>query len=314
MNSPESVIVLTGPTGSGKSGIIHALESSLPVEIVNADSRQIYKKMSIGTAAPSKEELARFPHHLFAFLDPAEKYSAGDYARDSLRIINNILERKKIPLIIGGTFFYIKSLWDGLMEEPDISKESIEIIESMPLEEVRKQLQIVDETSYNNIKPSDIYRNKRALLICINGGRPFSVYSRTGGQYDSYNFHSFFIDMPRTLLYERINKRTQEMFKNGLIEEISALLAQGYGKQTPALCTIGYQEVLDFCRDARITPAQIDENSREKLIQLIAQKSRNYAKRQMTWFRNEPRLKTIDHTQAIFLLSDLIEKISKACS
>jgi len=313
VKSPKSVIVLTGPTGSGKSGIINALESSLPVEIINADSRQIYKKMSIGTAAPSKEEQAKFPHHLFAFLDPSEKYSAGDYATDSSRIINNILDRKKIPILIGGTFFYIKSLWDGLMEEPEISKESIGIIESMPLEEVRKQLQKVDETSYNNIKPSDIYRNKRALLIYMNGGRPFSAYSRTGGLYDSYDFHSFFIDMPRMLLYERINKRTQEMFKNGLMEEISTLLAQGYGKQTPALCTIGYQEILDFCTDTRTTPAQIDKNSLEKLILLIAQKSRNYAKRQLTWFRNEPRLKTIDHTQAIFLLSDLIEKISKAC-
>lgn len=307
MNSTEKVVVLTGPTGSGKSKSLFSLPENPPIELINADSRQVYQKLSIGTDIPTKEELERYPSHLYGFLDPKERYSAGNFLKDVTRLIPEILNRGNTPVIVGGTFFYIKTMYDGLIEEPEISIELQQKIEQMPLGKVRDRLREVDPANFEKIKEGDDYRNRRALLIFEASGRPYSSFQKKSGLYNHYQFESFYIDMPREMLYERINQRVKMMFQNGLLAEIQGLLDEGFSPELPGLLTIGYKEVLDIFTETGIQPGRFTPELAQKATALISLHSRRYAKRQLTWFRHEKRLKTIDHTQTLSLLSDIIQ-------
>ncbi|MES0491359.1 MAG: tRNA (adenosine(37)-N6)-dimethylallyltransferase MiaA [Leptospirales bacterium] len=308
---PKSpVILITGATASGKSKSIYSLDSSSPIEVVNADSRQIYSQLKIGTALPSDEELARFKHHLFSFIQPTETFSAGRYLKESQKVIQDIIERGKIPVIVGGTFFYIKALWDGLPQIPEIDKSITDDVESMNPEEVLDKLKTVDPESFQRISSNDLYRLRRALSVSLSTGKPLSSYKPVGGIFNEYNFKSFWLDYPREILYERINERTQLMFGQGLIDEIRELISRGYNENTPALTSIGYKEIFDILKETGTAIQDWNVELDKKAIEKISQYTRNFAKRQITWFRGEKRLKRIDQTCLVFQISDILTEIA----
>ncbi len=296
MNSqPKPVIVITGPTAAGKSEIVYSLPPETPIEIINADSRQIYRHMSIGTALPAPHELNRFRHHMFAHVDPYERYSAGRFIKEALAAIAEIQERGRIAVIVGGTFFYIRSLWDGLLEEPEISLELRVEVENLSLAEIRRRLQEVDPHSFANIDAENDHRNRRAYLVSAALQKPFSQAPRVGGIYKQYDFFNLCVMRERAELYERINLRVGKMIEAGLVNEVHKLIEMGYTKESAGMNSIGYAQILAHLEG---------QLSLEEAQQEIALKTRNFAKRQLTWFRNETRLKKIDFAQGYFQLSD----------
>lgn len=310
------VLVLTGPTGSGKTEILKKLSAIYPIEVISADSRQIYRNMQIGTAAPDESTRKTLRHHLVQFKNPDESFSSGEFINLAGNLIKQIIDRKKIPVISGGTFFYIRSLWDGLIREPDISNEIKEKISHMNDSDARLLLKEKDFQSYKKINANDSYRIKRALMVTLASPIPFSKIEKEPGIYNDYSFHSFFIHLDRDFLYLRINKRTREMLYSGIIDETMKLIQSGYQTHTPGLRTIGYHEILNKAIEMG-SPAKteslieslqkISHSSQyiDELYQEISQKTRNYAKRQLTWFRNEARLKSIDHDSILYHLSKI---------
>lgn len=320
MSKPIALII-TGPTASGKTEILTKISEKYPVEIISSDSRQIYRYMDIGTAAPDKSILKKIPHHLIQIRNPNEQFSSGEFFYSAKELLQKIISRKKIPIISGGTFFYIRSLWDGLVDEPIIPEENRKKIENFTQEESLNLLKKIDIKSYHRINHNDIYRIKRALLVSSVTGLPFSERERKPGIYNNYNFLSFYLDIPREKLYSQINLRSKIMLENGLLEEIIQLIEMGFKPTDPGLKTIGYKEfieisILKLLEDKEsITNDKIlsflkklRENNKiqKKITEIISQKTRNYAKRQMTWFRNEKRLKSIDHDSLLFQISKIL--------
>ncbi|MDH4199520.1 MAG: tRNA (adenosine(37)-N6)-dimethylallyltransferase MiaA [Spirochaetia bacterium] len=301
-----AVIVLTGPTGSGKSSALYGLPENMPIEIINADSRQIYKYMKIGTALPSSFELRRFPHHMFSFLEPSLPFSAGQFAAMSKNLILEIHGRQRIPVIIGGTFFYIRALWDGLIKPVAIAPAIEARVGALSLEEAYNLLQKTDPQRAKKIFMGDEYRVRRSLMICLAANAKISDLEKSGGIYDQYKFHSYYMDMDRKQLYERINQRVLKMFQEGLIAEIYELFEMGYSGKDPAMNSIGYKELLSIKNKYNLQSQTWPESVRGEAISVISKATRNFAKRQLTWFRNENRLKKVDHAHAVSQLSEII--------
>lgn len=311
IQTPKTIFILTGPTGVGKSQLLYSLPPELPLEIINADSRQVYRYMKIGTALPSEAEQKKFPHHLFSFLDPGESFSAGQFAKKCKELINGLLSKNKIPFIVGGTFFYIRALWDGLMDSVEISQEANERVKALCLEDAYLLLKQRDPKRAAEISSSDDYRIRRSLLINLSTGTTLSEFEKKGGIYSQYQFKAYYLDMDRALLYERINKRVENMFKEGLLEEFYALQDRGYGSEDPGLRSIGYQELFLIQKKFGLKNKEWPEQAQKEAISVISQASRRFAKRQLTWFRNESRLKRIDHVHALSLISDIREQLPK---
>ncbi len=320
MTEKPAILVITGPTASGKTAIIEKLSGLFPLEVVSADSRQIYRYMKIGTAAVSEELVEKIPHHGVSIKNPDESFSVGEFRKMAISAITEILHRKKIPVISGGTFFYIRSLWDGILEEPEISTPLQQEVDALSAEEVHRRLQDADPHSALRLSINDIYRRRRALLVSLAGEKPFSDYEPSGGIFGDYNFHSWYLDVSRDILYRNINHRTEKMIQDGLVDEILELLSRGYSPSHPGLKTIGYREFFEtpegIFRDENQTAAEWGEIIRKKwkeasyrdgVLASISRKTRNYAKRQLTWFRNEPRLKRIDHDSLVFQISQAIK-------
>jgi len=304
-----TVIIVTGATGIGKSKIIYELPTNSHVEIVNFDSRQVYQNFNIGTAMPSQQELKKFKHHLYGFLDPKERYSAGMFCKSAKQIIPEIIQRENTPILVGGTFFYIKALWDGLIEEPNISTSITEEIAGMSTEQAFKKLDEISGSSeeIKKISKNDDYRIRRALSVRMATGNPISELHKKGGIFKEYNFESYWIDSERPALYDKINTRTASMMESGLINEILNLIEAGFDQSTAAMKSIGYSEFWKICENNDLKPQNWQNKHTEELIEVVSQHSRNYAKRQLTWFRNEKRLKRIDLTRNNFLLSEKLK-------
>ncbi|MDH5717168.1 MAG: tRNA (adenosine(37)-N6)-dimethylallyltransferase MiaA [Spirochaetia bacterium] len=312
MSEKKPVFVITGPTGVGKTEIIENLPADLPIEIISADSRQVYKEIKIGTALPSDEVRNKFPHHLLEFLSLKKQFSAGQFAKEALKLIQEIHEKNKIPIVVGGTFFYIRSLWDGLLKEPEVPVILKNEVENMTYREAWEELSKLDPISAENIGKNDVYRIKRALLVTMASEQPFSTHIRQGGIYNTYNFSGWWIDLPREELYSKIDKRVKEMFNNGLLNEIDSLLEKKYTSVDPGLRTIGYREILRFYENLNPKPSSVTKILPEviaNLIDIISISTRRFAKRQMTWFRNDSRIKQINKKDA---LSEIVESIKKA--
>ncbi len=289
----QEIIVITGATASGKSAFIQKLGQELPIEVINADSRQIYQYMEIGTATPTLEEQKQVPHHLISLLKPNKKCTAGYFVHHAKEAIKKIICKNKIPVLCGGTFFYIKSLWDGLLEEPEIPETLSQEINQLDDTKVEQYLQEKDPTSYQNITKNNFQRMRRALLITLAGNKPFSQFQKKGGIYDEYKFKNYYIHLPRNEFYSRIDHRVIQMIENGWIDEINQLIKMGYTLKDPGLQTIGYKEILEWHFNSNNTKTLKKEMIPEVIIQQIQQHTRHYAKRQYTWFRGEKRLEVM---------------------
>ncbi|NOY58653.1 MAG: tRNA (adenosine(37)-N6)-dimethylallyltransferase MiaA [Calditrichaeota bacterium] len=283
------VLLIVGPTAVGKTEISLRLARSLGGEIVSADSRQVYRYMDIGTAKPAKHELEQIPHHFIDVRNPDEYYSAGEYGREARACIKNLLGENKVPIVVGGSGFYIRALVDGLFA-PRISDSQVKEkwrlrIRKEGAESAFAYLQKIDPQSAARLHPNDTQRVIRALEVYEISGTPISAFQESDKT--PADFSAVFVGLTRKreILYERINSRVDKMIEKGLIDEVISLKKKGWGPKLNALRTVGYKEVFDFL-DGAI--------SKDEMIRLIKQSSRRYAKRQLTWFRRDSRIHWID--------------------
>lgn len=278
----NKVIVIAGPTATGKTALSVRLAKELGGEIVSADSIQIYKKLDIGSAKPTEEEKCGIPHYLMDFVEADGAYSVADYVRDAKEKIDDILSRNKLPIIVGGTGLYISSLVDNVEfsdSEQDLSvRKSLqeELLQVGP-EAMHKRLEAVDPESAAAIHPNNTKRVIRALEIFETTGKTRTAYEAESKLNKSpYDFCLVALNCERELLYERINRRVDIMVEQGLFDEVERLLGEGISPDAQSMQGIGYKEAV---------MAVTGEISKEESIELIKKNSRNYAKRQLTWFK-----------------------------
>lgn len=282
----KDLFILAGPTGIGKTKISLTLAEKLHGEIISADSMQIYKKMDIGSAKISVDEMMGVPHHLIDFLDPAESFSVAEFSSMSKAVIEEIYSRGNLPMLVGGTGLYINSLiynysFAETNKDEEYRKELEIVAAEKGVEFVHNLLKDVDEVSYNKLYPNDLKRVIRALEVYKVTGVPISEAAKNEEIFNiPYNIHYYVLNMDRAKLYERINKRVDIMVEAGLLNEVIELSKEGYTKDMQSMKGIGYKEILEAL-DGII--------SMDKAIENIKQFSRNYAKRQLTWFRKDPR-------------------------
>lgn len=266
----------------GKSELLSRVLDSR-FELINADSMQVYRYMDVGTAKPSAEERARIPHHLIDVADPSEQFNAGRFVAEAERIIPAALQRGRIPVVAGGTAFYITNLLHGLPEAPPVDPAVREKLRAQERDEGRAALYRLlsrsDPGAASRIPPNDRYRVMRALEVFQSTGRSLYSYAWPRVPRTDMRFLLVGLDRPRDELYRRIDERVEAMFRAGLLDEVRSLLARGYGARDPGMRGIGYRELLDM-RAGCETLAMVRER--------IARSTRRYAKRQLTFFRSVP--------------------------
>ncbi len=280
---PAPLLVIAGPTASGKSALGLEVAKACGGEIVNADSQQVYRHFDIGTAKPTAEELAQVPHHLLSIAEPHEQFSAARFQTLADEAIALIRARGRRPVIVGGTGLYLRFLLQGVMPAPpaDLSLRARLEREADALGRpaLHARLSEVDPDSAARIGPSDLVRIVRALELYELTGTPASALRDQHAFREArHPFVLFVLDPPRDALYRAIDARAQAMFDGGLPEEVKALLARGHA-DAPPMRSVGYVQARDFV-EGRL--------SREEAIRKAAQQTRHYAKRQLTWFRKEP--------------------------
>lgn len=276
---PRRLVIILGPTAVGKTefSVRKALEYGSP--IISCDSRQIYKEMSIGTAVPDKEQLARVKHYFIQTIPVTQAYTAGDYERDALSLIDTLFEEGHDTLVMtGGSMFYIDAVCEGLDDLPDgdpqLRKALWERVDSEGLESLLKELETKDPLTYSRIDNKNSQRVVRALEVCLVSGRPLSSF-KSGGKKRDFEIEKIGLTRPREELYSRIDKRVLSMIDAGLEDEVRSLLPY---RDLQALQTVGYKEMFDYL-DRKIPL--------EEAVRLIQRNTRHYAKKQMTWWRRD---------------------------
>ena len=276
-----SYIIVCGPTCSGKTDLGVKLSLRYNGEIINADSRQIYKYTTIGTAKPTREEMDGIKHHLFDFLEPDQDYSAYQYAETARKLIEKIGGGGKMPIVVGGTGLYLKALTEGIFKSPKPDSDYRRELEALAGEKgvpfLHDTLIKIDPEAAEKITPHDKIRLIRALETYKITGRTISDLHRTGEYTKADKALWIGLEYPRRVLYERINNRVDKMIKTGLENEVLNL--RPYQDAIRAKKMIGYVELMDYLFDRKI--------SRDEAIDKMKQHQRNYAKRQMTWFRRQ---------------------------
>jgi tRNA dimethylallyltransferase len=276
------LVVLLGPTASGKTALSLDLAERFSGEIVSCDSVAVYREMEIGTAKPSPAERRRVPHHLIDVADLSEAFTAGDYSRLARTALAEITARKKLPIVTGGTGLYLRALIDGLFPAPQRSEEIRSRLRRAEAAKgtswLHQILTRLDPEGAQQIHPNDLPKLVRAIEICLTAGKPMTQAWQTGrNALQGYRVLRIGLNPDRKALYARINQRAAAMFENGLLEE-TRQLAKKYGDDTRPLTSLGYRQALATLKG---------ELSLEEAVTSAQQGHRNYAKRQVTWFRRE---------------------------
>ncbi|MGA8428392.1 MAG: tRNA (adenosine(37)-N6)-dimethylallyltransferase MiaA [Candidatus Sulfotelmatobacter sp.] len=280
------LVVILGPTASGKTALSLALAEHFHAEIVNCDSVAMYREFEIGTAKPNAEERRHAPHHLLDCVDPAGFVTAGEYARRAREALADISSRKHVPIVVGGTGLYLRALLEGLFPGPQRSEELRERLRKRAANHgpahLHKILGRLDRTAAEKIHANDLPKLIRAIEVCFTSRQKMSALWQQQGRDPLQGFRILRLGLEpdRELLYSRINRRAQAMFATGLVEETETLVRK-YGAEARSLGSLGYKQALQFL-EGQLT--------REQAIQAAQQAHRNYAKRQMTWFRREPEV------------------------
>lgn len=289
MEAPIYSIV--GPTASGKTKLGVDLALRVGGEIINCDSVQIYRGIEIATAKPSEEEKRGVPHHLIGYVPPEVKYSAADWATDAAAKIVEIESRGKVPILVGGTGFYLRSLRQPLFESPKTDQKLREGLQQLKAEKgaayLYRMLGRVDPASAEKLFDNDYVRVIRALEVFFQTGKPMSVQQPNRMEPPEFaaRITVFALNPPREELYERINRRTEDHFARGLVEEVKHLRGLGVRDDTNALGAHAYRRVCEYLRGERTLESAIEQSQRDV---------RHYAKRQMTWFRREEGVTWLD--------------------
>jgi len=281
--SEPALAVILGPTASGKTSLSIELASRFRGEIVNCDSVAMYREFRIGTAKPTPEEQARAPHHLINVIDPAGYTTAGEYARMAREIIRDINRRGALPIVVGGTGLYLRALLEGLFPGPERSEELRERLRSIGRENgsahLHHMLRRLDRASAAKIHANDSAKLIRAIEVSLSARGPMSEQWKQGRDaLQGFRILRIGLNPDRELLYARINRRVEQMFADGLVDETRGLLAK-YGDSARPLSSIGYKQVVEHIKRGM---------GLAETITAVQQVHRNYAKRQMTWFRREP--------------------------
>ena len=283
----DNIISIAGPTASGKTALSIALAKELDGEVVSCDSMQVYKRMDIGTAKPTAEEMDGVPHHMLSVAEPWENFSVGKYCQLASPIVDDIVARGKTAIIVGGTGLYMDALIRGNDFAPVPSTGRREELEKIAAEEgidaVIEMLRKVDPDSAERLHPSDQKRIIRAMEVYLETGKTITQHNLETQQIpDRYHPVWFALeDADRATLYARIDRRVEIMLEQGLIAEIESLLREGVPEDATAMQAIGYKEFVDALRG---------RSSMDTAIALVQQSSRKYAKRQLTWFRRNPNI------------------------
>jgi tRNA dimethylallyltransferase len=278
-----SLLIIAGPTASGKSELAVDLAEKYDGEVVNADSMQVYSELRIGTARPSGELIARVPHHLLGVVSPATNFTAADFCREARRTVAEIIARNKLPVICGGTGLYIKVLLGGINDSPAadplLRAALTELADIEGNAALHARLKAVDPLTAARLNINDRVRIIRAIEVFQHSGRSFSEYHAGHGFTEKWcRALQIGIDVDRATLYERIDLRVERMFADGLVDEVRGLLAAGCSSELKALRSIGYKEVCAYL-EGRTTLAET--------VRLVKRDTRRYAKRQLTWFRGD---------------------------
>jgi tRNA dimethylallyltransferase len=276
------LVAILGPTASGKTALSFALARALHGEIVNCDSVAMYREFEIGTAKPTAEERTQAPHHLFDIVSPTGYVTAGEYARQARAVLGEIQSRGHVPIVVGGTGLYLRALLDGLFPGPQRSEELREQLRERAAKRgsgyLHKILRRLDATAAGAIHPNDSPKLIRAIEVCLGSRRQMSeMWSEGREALKGFRIRKIGLNPEREALYARINSRARGMFELGLVEETQSLLAK-YGEASRPLGALGYKQAMQLLRR---------ELGREEAIAAAQQAHRNYAKRQMTWFRRE---------------------------
>ena len=278
----KRLIVIVGPTGSGKTDLSIGVAEHFGAPIISTDSRQFYRGMAIGTAQPSREQMARVEHHLVDCLDVSEDFNCGAYERVALERLAELFEKHDTVVAVGGSGLYIKALCEGMDDLPDaepaLREKLLKRLETEGLGSLVEQLRELDEVYYNEVDRYNPQRVLRAVEVCLTTGEPYSSLRKGGAKKRDFEIVKVGVDYPREELYDRINRRVDMMMADGLEAEARAMLPH---RHLNALQTVGFSELFDYF-DGAIT--------KEEAVELIKRNSRRYAKRQMTWFRRDKEI------------------------
>ena len=281
----KKVIVIAGPTATGKTALSVRLAKELGIEVISADSVQIYRKLNIGSAKPTAEEMQGISHHMMDILEPEASFSVADFCAIAKDTVDAIHQKGKIPIIAGGTGLYISSFMNNISFAEEKTENTIRDalyrqLEQIGAEAMHQKLSAIDPVAAKSIHPHNTKRVIRAIEIFETTGKTMTEQNRESKLVPSpYAFILVGLNCERELLYERINRRVDMMVEQGLFQEVQALLEQGVSKDAQSMQGIGYKEAVQYL---------CGEISKEESIEAIKQNSRRYAKRQLTWFKREP--------------------------
>ena len=290
-----TVIVICGPTASGKTKLSIELAKEINGEIVSCDSMQIYKEMDIGTAKPTVQEMQGVKHYLIDFVSPDERYSVADYKKDSKKAINEIIKKGKIPIVVGGTGLYIDSLiYEIEYQEIEFDEEYRKLLESRVenegLQAIYEEAKKIDEVAIEKISPNDKKRILRILEIYHATGKNKTEQEIQSRKKEvEYDYHVYALNWDRQILYERINQRVDIMVENGLVQKVEKIYKK-YKKFPTAMQGLGYKEVVEYLEG---------KCTKDEMIEKIKMETRRYAKRQMTWFRKNKQTIWLDGQEKI---------------
>lgn len=287
-SSSIPLLVLAGPTATGKTGLAIALARRLNGEIVSADSRQIYKGMDIGTAKPTAEQRALVPHHLLDMITPDTSYTLAEYQADAQAAIAAIHKRGRLPLLVGGTGLYIRAVVDNLAipevaPQWELRRELEAQAEREGAAVLHARLAALDPASAARIDPKNVRRVIRALEVCLTTGRPFS--EQQGARPSPYRPLLLGLTCERPPLYQRADQRVDAMLAAGLVDEVRRLVAEGYAWNLPAMTSLGYSEIGAYLRG---------ESTLEEAVERLKLNTHSYIRRQYTWFRPDTRIQWLD--------------------
>lgn len=279
---PPVLLVINGPTASGKTALSIALAQHYRTHILSADSRQFYRELSIGTAKPTPEQLEQAPHHFIDSLSIHNSYSAGDFERDSMALLEHLFKEHPLVILCGGSGLFVKAVCEGLDDLPQappaLRQSLIEAYHTHGIASLQQQLKELDPVYAAEVDLNNPNRVMRALEVCLSTGKPFSSFRLQAPAVRPFQTVHIGLDVPRDILYQRINQRVDTMVQSGLEEEASGVYAH---RHLSCLQTVGYQEWF-ACFNGELT--------REQAVDKIKQHTRNYAKKQLTWLRKVPHM------------------------